>query len=95
MSNYYSIYPHLNWQIYIFALIVKILTITIINSRKMNLLPPPPHKNAKVDKNKSMRKNCNRQSEEGRPPFYSPAGSLMEIENKIDFGLVLEKIKKI
>lgn len=36
-------------------------------------------------------KNCNRQSEEGRPTFYSPAGSLMEIENKIDFGLVLEK----
>ena len=29
-----------------------------------------------------------------RPTFYSPAGSLMEIENKIDFGLVLEKIKK-
>ena len=59
----------------------------------MNLLPPP-HKNAKVDKNKSMRKNCESQSSGSRPTFYSPAGSLMEIENKIDFGLVLEKIKK-
>lgn len=56
----------------------------------MSLLPPPV-KMRKLVIIGVCEKNCNRQSEEGRPTFYSPAGSLMEIENEIDFGLVLEK----